>query len=533
MKSRLACRIAAAARLLRLAPAATLLLSLAASTLLLGLAAPTALASDWTNSGGNAGRYGLSTSIGPTSANLLWSGGRSSLIAWLPVTEGNRVFMVRQPKWPDQQPDDAFIVASDVLTGGERWAVVLPYHTGDWIPWIAGVKNGKVFASRSGNGASVRAKMYALDATNGGILWESVDAQDAGAYDGVVFAPNGDPIVASFRDIWRFNAADGTTVWHAARTGSVSGSCGGALSGNAFYVADAASGGNILVRYDATTGARLYQSPVMSGFTLQNTPMVGPDGTVYLDRAQNNPSVDYYYAFQDDGTQFIQKWRVAGNGGAFAEFGIGPDGSVYFVLPGPKLSRLDPATGAVLNQTAVLSGFSEARLAIDADGKVFFSNGAFNTGRLYSYDADLTPRWDVAVPNINIGGPSLSDNGTLIVCGTGTDVRAYYTTNPADVADLPSTGSPAMWSVSGPNPFRDATTIRFRLSRPEAVTLEVFDVNGTRVARLLRDAPRDQGEWSAMWQGRDESGAPAASGVYYYRLTAEEGTATGRILLAR
>lgn len=506
---------------------------LAIWAILVGLTRSDAPASDWTNSGGNEGRYGLSSSAGPTSANQIWSGGRSSLIAWLPVTEGNRVFMVRQPRWPDQQPDDAFIVAMDVATGGELWAVVLPYHTGDWIPWIAGVKNGKVYASRSGNGASVRAKMYALDAATGAIIWESRDMQDAGAYDGVVFASNGDPIVASFRDIWRFNGADGTTTWHAQRTGSVSGSCGGALFGGAFYVADAAVGGQIIVRYDASTGARLYETPVMAGFTLQNTPMVGPDGTVYLNRAQNNPSVDFYYAFRDDGTQFIEKWRIAGNGGAFSEYGIGPDGTVYLVLPGPKLSRCDPETGAILNQTATLSGFTATRLAIDAAGKVFFSNCAFTTGRVYSFDADLTPRWDVAVRNINIGGPSLSGDGTLIVCGTETDVRAYRTSDPADVADLSPAGTGVVWTVSGPNPFRDATTIRYRLSRPGSVTLEVFDVKGSRVESLLRDEPRMPGEHDAIWRAQDERGAPVASGVYYYRLSTAEGDAFGRILLAR
>ena len=41
-------------------------------------------ASDWTNSGGNAGRNGLSTETGPSEAELLWSSSRPSLIAWLP-----------------------------------------------------------------------------------------------------------------------------------------------------------------------------------------------------------------------------------------------------------------------------------------------------------------------------------------------------------------------------------------------------------------------------------------------------------------
>jgi hypothetical protein len=498
------------------------------------LGAPTpGIADDWVNSGGNAGRNGLSSETGPTGPDLAWSGGRSSLIAWLPVTEGERAFMVRQPRWPDQQPNDAFIVATDIQTGAELWAMVLPYSAGDWIPWIAGVKNGKVYASRSGNGASVSARMVALDVTDGHTVWISQDLQDAGAYDGVVFAADGDPIVASFQDIWRFNAEDGTTVWHALRTGSVSGSCGGALYGEAFYVADAVPGGHAIVRYDAATGARLYQSPTMPGFTLQNTPMVGPDGTVYLSRTQNNPAVDFYYAFLDTGTQFTEKWHVPSYNGPFAEFGVGPDGSLYLVVPGPRLARIDPATGAVWNQTDVLSGFTAAHVAVDANGGVFCSNGAFGTGRLYAYDPDLSPRWSVAVPNVNVGGPSLGRYGTLIVCGTGTDVRAYRSIDPADVAGPSSPVGDAVAVVATPNPFRDDTALRFTLARPGPIGVRIYDALGTEVRALVDGEARPSGIQTVAWDGRSNTGAPVPSGVYYFRVDAGGASRTGRMTLAR
>jgi hypothetical protein len=231
--------------------------------------------SDWSNSGGNARRNGLSDTTGPKAADLLWSGGRSSIISWLPMTEDNRLFVIRQTGWPGSQHDSP-IVAMDLSTGEELWTKEIPYNTNDWTTWIAGVKNGQVYASRSGNGASVKSNLYALDAESGDTLWVSVDLIDAGPYDGVVFAQDGDPVVASFTDIWRINAEDGTTVWHTSRLGSVSGSCGGALSGDAFYVADVTAGGHIIVRYNLNTGQRLYESLVMPGFTLQNTPMVDP-----------------------------------------------------------------------------------------------------------------------------------------------------------------------------------------------------------------------------------------------------------------
>jgi hypothetical protein len=480
------------------------------------------LAADWTNSGGDAGRDGLTTETGPSGPDLLWSGGLTSIIAWQPVTEGNRAFMVRQARFPDGQTDDAYVVAMDLQSGEELWTVELPYETDDWTPWVAGVRNGKVFASRSGNGASVSAALYALDAADGHTLWISDDEIDAGPYDGVVFAPDGDPVVASFRDIWRIDAVDGSTVWHASRTGSVSGNCGGAIHGDAFYVADATGGGHIIVRYDLSTGERLYQSSLMPGFLMQNTPMVGPDGHVYLSRVQNNPSVDFFYSFTDTGAELVENWHIPAAYSTASEFGVGPDGSVYMVTPGPRLARLDPDDGGVLNETPVLTGFSTARIAVDDEGKVFFSNGAFSTGRLSVYLADLTPVWDTAVPNINIGGPAIGLGGTLVVCGIGTDVRAYRGAQ-TDVVDSFPPGTTRLSFGNAPNPFREATEFFFTLADPGAVRLEIFDPRGRRVRVLAGGARRAGGPGMLGWDGRDDQGLRLPAGVYLARLQVDRG----------
>lgn len=116
--------------------------------------------------------------------------------------------------------------------------------------------------------------------------------------------------------------------------------------------------------------------------------------------------------------------------GAGAEYGVGKDGSVYMMQPGEILTRLDPATGAVMNTYPTALGYSTTRFAIDADGRVFVSNGGFGTGRLFSFDPDLTLRWSVPVTNINIGGPVLGVDGTLVVAGIGTFLRAFRSPSP-------------------------------------------------------------------------------------------------------
>jgi putative pyrroloquinoline-quinone binding quinoprotein len=399
----------------------------------------------------------LTDEIGPAVPGVLWSGGRPSIIAWQPVTEGNRVFMVRQTGFPPGgEPNGSPVVAMDLTTGAELWAVNIPFNSGDWTTWIAGVNGGRVYASRSGNGASVSAKLYALDAATGGTAWISTDPIDAGAYDGVVFAPNGDPVVASFRKIWRIRASDGGTAWVADRLGSVSGNCGGAVFGNAVYVADAAPGGHVIKRFDLSTGQFQYQSPVMSGFTLQNSPMVGPDGTVYLSRTQNNVATDYFYAFTDNGSSLTQKWSMPAGWSTSSEFAVGPDGSVYMLGLGSVIQRLDPATGAILDTSvAIASQAVSPRLAVDAQGRLFVNNGcgiSAGCGAFFSFDADLTLRWSLPVPNANIGSPALGAGGTLVICGVGTSVTAYRTPHVYCTGKVNSLGCTPLIGYSGSHP---------------------------------------------------------------------------------
>ena len=74
-----------------------------------------------------------------------------------------------------------------------------------------------------------------------------------------------------------------------------------------------------------------------------------------------------------------------------------------------------------------------------------------------------------------------------------------------------------------PNPFTEGTTITFNLEQPSEVILEVYGITGQRIARLLQGC-RGAGQHTVTWDGRDGSGQPVASGVYFYRLRVD-GTA--------
>jgi hypothetical protein len=91
----------------------------------------------------------------------------------------------------------------------------------------------------------------------------------------------------------------------------------------------------------------------------------------------------------------------------------------------------------------------------------------------------------------------------------------------APEGEVPSSGAAIRYAnflhPGTPNPFRGATTLRYSVSRPSTVRLDVFDVTGRRVTTLT-DCPQQAGSYGVVWDGRDRFGAHAGSGVYFTRL---------------
>jgi hypothetical protein len=106
---------------------------------------------------------------------------------------------------------------------------------------------------------------------------------------------------------------------------------------------------------------------------------------------------------------------------------------------------------------------------------------------------------------------------------------------PTAVAEQ-AAGVPEAFRLHGnwPNPFNASTTIAFDVERTVPVHLVVYDVLGRRVRTLHSGETLTAGHYRTSWNGRDDEGRSAASGVYLYRLTARaDFTAVGRMALIR
>ena len=80
-----------------------------------------------------------------------------------------------------------------------------------------------------------------------------------------------------------------------------------------------------------------------------------------------------------------------------------------------------------------------------------------------------------------------------------------------------------------PNPFNSKTLVEFELSKSAWIDLTVYNIQGQRVKTIL-NARRQAGTHVLEWDATDQYGKPIASGIYLYRLQAEDFSQTKRLL---
>ncbi|MCK4304646.1 MAG: CapA family protein [Candidatus Eisenbacteria sp.] len=81
---------------------------------------------------------------------------------------------------------------------------------------------------------------------------------------------------------------------------------------------------------------------------------------------------------------------------------------------------------------------------------------------------------------------------------------------------------------ASPNPFRDGTKIRYRLSASAQVSLEVFDVNGRLVDQLADNERKRPGWHKVSWEA---PGRP--TGIYFARLTVDGQSYSRKMVLLK
>lgn len=130
-------------------------------------------------------------------------------------------------------------------------------------------------------------------------------------------------------------------------------------------------------------------------------------------------------------------------------------------------------------------------------------------------NGDYTINAGYSDPNLRFGTTTISLTPTSINFPSGSDPLSTFELMP-----------------NHPNPFNNQTIIRFAVPKTARVELNIFDVHGKHIRTLTEDY-YNKGIHSIRWNGRNDDGLPAASGVYLYQLTSTDQRLVRSLILSK
>jgi len=97
-----------------------------------------------------------------------------------------------------------------------------------------------------------------------------------------------------------------------------------------------------------------------------------------------------------------------------------------------------------------------------------------------------------------------------------------------------NTIKPATFSLlqNYPNPFNSSTTISFALAKNSFVSLKIYDSLG-RFVKTISERNLATGTHQFNWHGKNNNGVSIPTGIYFYRVVADEFSATRKLILIK
>ena len=114
------------------------------------------------------------------------------------------------------------------------------------------------------------------------------------------------------------------------------------------------------------------------------------------------------------------------------------------------------------------------------------------------------------------------------------DIGVYYvyTISGVETVEGAPAASRANLDRVFPNPFNPSTTIEFSVPTNGPASIAVYDIQGRKVATVLREAMA-AGVYRVRWNGKSDDGRELSSGVYFARLEAAGGRDTARLTMLK
>jgi DNA-binding beta-propeller fold protein YncE len=231
---------------------------------------------------------------------------------------------------------------------------------------------------------------------------------------------------------------------------------------------------------------------------------------------------------------------------------ITPDGGLLVILTTDGVVNLvDIRPGSPFENQVVASiqtGSGTSSIAISPDGGMLYliqaAGDVIYAGVIVIYGThgvtlegeDLpATRVEVTLVDTLTAGEDPADiafdpagTGHFVVTNAGDNTMTYF----VPCAAVPVEPEVRAFLRTAPNPFSQATVIRYAITERARVRLAVYDVTG-RLVRTLVDKDLAPDLYSVAWNGTDRANRRVASGIYFCRIEAGSFAATAKVLLLR
>ena len=137
--------------------------------------------------------------------------------------------------------------------------------------------------------------------------------------------------------------------------------------------------------------------------------------------------------------------------------------------------------------------------------------------------------WLPSSDNRVLRGDLTSPTGTLL--NEMNSLRIYYT--PIGIDETIPPTIPKVSSLRNyPDPFSSMVTISYQLHRSSCVSLCIYNITGQLIKTLIYGT-RGSGYHSIKWDGNDEQGKAAGSGIFFCRLETDNSVLMKKIISIR
>lgn len=272
---------------------------------------------------------------------------------------------------------------------------------------------------------------YALDPNNGQVRW-SYPSYTFGPLDSPIFDCERNPIINTSLEVFNLDISvvrsvdknTGETLWLLPEYVVILPNKLKTAYGDKLYmVTGSAIDPKKLMAADLNTGEILYYSDPIPGLSSQNSsPFIGHDGTIYIFRDGGD-----LLAYTDTGSGFSLQWQHTPDSlPIFQNPSVEADGNILFVDNG-SIKRVSRADGSTLGLSAIDNLSTGTSILTTRDSAIHIANGE-DAYMALSYDLQTVLWVAENTGNNTYAMPNLSYNGTMIMAGSGTTLRAYRNT---------------------------------------------------------------------------------------------------------